>query len=70
MALPIFNQPALVRKERKKKCPVSQSVGNMWLIDTSTLELKSFVGPPDRYAILSHVWTSNQEVSFQEFHRL
>ncbi len=41
----------------------------MWLINTDTRKLEFFAGPPDRYAILSHVW-SDQEVSFQEFHRL
>jgi hypothetical protein len=46
------------------------NAGNMWLIDTRTLELKFFAGPPDRYAILSHTWRDNQEVSFQEFHRI
>ena len=40
----------------------------MWLIDTETLTLKFFSGPPERYAILSHMWgDSSQEVTFQQF---
>lgn len=42
----------------------------MWLINTTTLKLESFMGPGDaRYAILSHTWGDN-EVSFQEFQNL
>lgn len=39
----------------------------MWLIDVETRRLAEFIGlevPP--YAILSHTWVSNQEVTFQE----
>jgi hypothetical protein len=45
----------------------------MWLIDTETLKLKFFAGPPTApYAILSHTWAkdNDDEVSFQEIHRL
>jgi hypothetical protein len=42
----------------------------MWFIDTDTLRLEFSGSPPARYAILSHTWTSNQEISFQDFHRL
>lgn len=38
----------------------------MWLINTQTLKLKFFLTPPDRYSILSHLWT-DEECSFQEF---
>ncbi|KAI0392108.1 HET-domain-containing protein [Xylariaceae sp. FL0594] len=40
----------------------------MWLIDTTLLELR-FHGSalPGSYAILSHTWAENHEVSFQEF---
>lgn len=38
----------------------------MWLLDTSTLELKEFFGAAiPSYAILSHTW-SDQELSYQE----
>ncbi|KAI8949693.1 heterokaryon incompatibility protein-domain-containing protein [Xylaria longipes] len=41
----------------------------MWLIDTTLLELRSHVTlTPHSYAILSHTWTEEEEVSFQEFH--
>lgn len=40
----------------------------MWLLDTSTLELKDFTGVNiPRYAILSHTWGSvEEEVSFRD----
>ena len=39
----------------------------MWLIDTTSLELKDFMGiPTDKYAILSHRWME-EEVNFEEF---
>ncbi|KAK1831524.1 heterokaryon incompatibility protein-domain-containing protein [Podospora conica] len=41
----------------------------MWLINTRTLKLKFFLAPPERYSILSHVWT-DEECSFQEFRSL
>lgn len=41
----------------------------MWLINTQTLKLQFFLTPPDRYSILSHVWT-DEECSFQEFRSL
>ncbi|TRX96684.1 hypothetical protein FHL15_002350 [Xylaria flabelliformis] len=40
----------------------------MWLIDTTLLELRCHVTVPHSYAILSHTWTEEEEVSFQEFH--
>jgi len=41
----------------------------MWLIDTTLLELQFHVAvPPGSYAILSHTWTEDEEVSFQEFY--
>ncbi|KAI0193794.1 heterokaryon incompatibility protein-domain-containing protein [Astrocystis sublimbata] len=40
----------------------------MWLIDTSTLELRSQVTlTPRSYAVLSHTWIDEEEVSFQDF---
>ncbi|KAH9915470.1 heterokaryon incompatibility protein-domain-containing protein [Epithele typhae] len=33
----------------------------MWLIDTEHHSLRKFDKPPSRYAILSHVWTSNEQ---------
>ncbi|KAL6862622.1 hypothetical protein ACO1O0_002859 [Amphichorda felina] len=36
------------------------------LIDTETLALKSFTGKFPKYAILSHTWVADEEVSFQE----
>ena len=45
----------------------------MWLIDVSTLELKSFIShdvwAEHPYAILSHTW-GKEEVSFQDMHNL
>ncbi|KAI3328984.1 HET-domain-containing protein [Xylariaceae sp. AK1471] len=41
----------------------------MWLIDTTLLELHFQITlTPESYAILSHTWTEEEEVSFQEFH--
>ncbi|KAI3342884.1 heterokaryon incompatibility protein-domain-containing protein [Ustulina deusta] len=41
----------------------------MWLIDTTLFELRFHARPaPQSYAILSHTWTEEEEVSFQEFH--
>ncbi|KAJ8119516.1 hypothetical protein O1611_g10596 [Lasiodiplodia mahajangana] len=41
----------------------------MWLIDTTLLELRFHVALiPQSYAILSHTWADEGEVSFQEFH--
>jgi hypothetical protein len=41
----------------------------MWLIDTSLLELEFHATlTPQSYAILSHTWADEEEVSFQEFH--
>ncbi|KIW67315.1 hypothetical protein PV04_06579 [Phialophora macrospora] len=37
----------------------------MWLLDTTTLELREFQSTPPPYAILSHTWGEG-EVSFQE----
>jgi hypothetical protein len=37
----------------------------MWLLDTTTLELREFQSSPPPYAILSHTWGKG-EVSFQE----
>ncbi|KAH6972780.1 heterokaryon incompatibility protein-domain-containing protein [Ilyonectria sp. MPI-CAGE-AT-0026] len=42
----------------------------MFLIDAKTLELKNFSGKPmpdDGYAILSHTWETEGEISMQEF---
>lgn len=40
----------------------------MWLINTSTLSLKSFIGKPPPYAILSHTWLPDDpEVTFADF---
>jgi len=40
----------------------------MWLIDTTTFQLRSFQGKPPPYAILSHRWgNEHEEVSFQEW---
>lgn len=38
----------------------------MWLIDTQTFRLKSFLGKIPRYAILSHTW-GHHEVTFADF---
>ncbi|KAI0357090.1 HET-domain-containing protein [Trametes cingulata] len=39
----------------------------MWLLTTDRAELKWFPRPPDKYAILSHVWSTDiKEQSFQE----
>ncbi|KXJ96368.1 heterokaryon incompatibility protein-domain-containing protein [Microdochium bolleyi] len=32
----------------------------MWLLDTATLALVSFIAPPDKYAILSHTWGDDE----------
>ncbi|KAI0874447.1 heterokaryon incompatibility protein-domain-containing protein [Hypoxylon argillaceum] len=41
----------------------------MWLIDTTLLEMRFHVTLiPQSYAILSHTWAEEEEVSFQEFH--
>ncbi len=37
----------------------------MWLLDTTTLELREFQSTPPPYAILSHTW-GEEEVTFQE----
>ncbi|KAI0538249.1 heterokaryon incompatibility protein-domain-containing protein [Xylaria digitata] len=40
----------------------------MWLIDTALLELRFHTTlAPQSYAILSHTWVEEEEVSFQEF---
>lgn len=40
----------------------------MWLINTKTLALEFFGNPPvGSYAILSHTWESDEEVTFQDF---
>ncbi|KAH8588944.1 heterokaryon incompatibility protein-domain-containing protein, partial [Bisporella sp. PMI_857] len=40
----------------------------MRLINTQTLELEEFFGDDiPRYAIISHTWTRNQEITFQEW---
>ncbi|KAF2968984.1 hypothetical protein GQX73_g4585 [Xylaria multiplex] len=40
----------------------------MWLIDTASLELRSHTTlAPQSYAILSHTWVEEEEVSLQEF---
>ncbi|KAH7378074.1 hypothetical protein BKA64DRAFT_248816 [Cadophora sp. MPI-SDFR-AT-0126] len=40
----------------------------MWLIDSTTIRLKFVAGPGSHpYAILSHSWNGDDEVSFQEF---
>ncbi|GAW21814.1 hypothetical protein ANO14919_113390 [Xylariales sp. No.14919] len=40
----------------------------MWLIDTTLIELRLHTRPPPQsYAILSHTWREEEEVSFQEF---
>ena len=40
----------------------------MWLIDTTTKKLEYVNGPDGyRYAVLSHTWEANQEVTFQEY---
>ncbi|TLD25308.1 hypothetical protein PspLS_05668 [Pyricularia sp. CBS 133598] len=42
----------------------------MWLINTQTLALEYFISPKKvPYAILSHTW-EEEEVTFQEFHKL
>ncbi|KAI0366494.1 HET-domain-containing protein, partial [Pilatotrama ljubarskyi] len=39
----------------------------MWLLTTDRAELRWFPRPPDKYAILSHVWeTDSEEQSFQD----
>ncbi|KAI1279861.1 heterokaryon incompatibility protein-domain-containing protein [Xylaria sp. FL0933] len=41
----------------------------MWLIDTTLLELRFQARPTwQSYAILSHTWEEEEEVSFQDFH--
>jgi hypothetical protein len=41
----------------------------MWLLDTSTLELRDFVGVSiPQYAILSHTW-GDDEVTFKDMHK-
>ncbi|KAI0425537.1 heterokaryon incompatibility protein-domain-containing protein [Xylaria sp. FL1042] len=41
----------------------------MWLIDTTVLELRFQARPTlQSYAILSHTWEEEEEVSFQDFH--
>ncbi|KAI0349698.1 HET-domain-containing protein [Trametes cingulata] len=47
----------------------------MWLLDTTSLELRRFNAPPDkqgddRYAILSHVWNQSGEQSLQDIKRI
>lgn len=37
------------------------------LINTMTLKMSDFTGEVPEYAILSHTWIDNEEVSFQEF---
>ncbi|KAE8448893.1 hypothetical protein EG329_008689 [Mollisiaceae sp. DMI_Dod_QoI] len=40
----------------------------MWLINAVTLQLEQFLGSEfPKYAILSHTWEDDQEVTFQEF---
>lgn len=39
----------------------------MWLINTKTLKLESFMGEAPPYAILSHTW-GPEEVTFTDFH--
>ena len=39
----------------------------MWLINTHTLTLAEHNEPTPPYAILSHTWKANQEVTFKEF---
>lgn len=39
----------------------------MWLINTTTRQLKDFIGKPPQYAILSHTWESDQEISLKEY---
>ncbi|KAI0724412.1 heterokaryon incompatibility protein-domain-containing protein [Cerioporus squamosus] len=41
----------------------------MWLLNTRSAELRYFSHPPPRYAILSHVWTQ-EEQSFQDVQAL
>src|SRR3979490_1113626 len=43
----------------------------MWLLETSTLELKEFIGANiPHYAILSHTWgTAEEEVSFRDMRK-
>lgn len=54
-----------------KSSTSQQSPLKMWLLDTTTLELKEFIGssiPP--YAILSHTWGSTEdEVSFRDMRK-
>lgn len=39
----------------------------MWLIDVETRQLAGFVGlEVPSYTILTHIWVSGQEVTFQE----
>src|SRR6187549_4048553 len=40
----------------------------MRLLNTQTLQVESFVDAPPCYAILSHTWNGDDEVSFQEWH--
>ncbi|KAK4145176.1 uncharacterized protein C8A04DRAFT_27180 [Dichotomopilus funicola] len=39
-------------------------------INTKSLVLEYFGSHPEQYAALSHMWAANQEISFQDFHRL
>lgn len=40
----------------------------MWLINVETMKLEPFIGSDiPRYAILSHTWEGDEEVSHQEF---
>lgn len=40
----------------------------MWLLNTTTLELREFIGAVPRYAILSHTW-GQDEVSFKDMRK-
>src|SRR5450756_1484605 len=60
----VFNYPA------NSSAPFKTNLAYiaMWLIDSTTIRLK-FVRSPGSspYAIISHTWNDNDEVTFQEF---
>ncbi|KAH6616119.1 heterokaryon incompatibility protein-domain-containing protein [Chaetomium sp. MPI-SDFR-AT-0129] len=59
-----------LKQQSQQRTAQGESGYIMWLINTKSLVLEYFTSPPEQYAALSHMWTANQEISFQEFHRL
>jgi hypothetical protein len=49
--------------------PAARSKIPMWLVDTTTFELREFPSTPPPYVILSHTW-GDEEVTFQELRDL